>query len=160
MWLLSVFFRLSWLSIDTSVSTLEKNPTVPNFFGVWLIKKAWEISCQLVRTWDMLWHHEIHHKVMRLGKSEWKNQTNHSTWEWDLWLVCCSAYTPCTCDFENVVFISRMYILVVQRSGELDEMLTPLPLILQLHFHLWYLIFTRATSTPTTHCLWKPAFSL
>ena len=80
------FFGMSWLSIDTSVSNLETNPIVPRFFGVGLFEKAWEISYQLVRAWDRL-------EIMRLGKSEWKNQTNHSTWEWVLWLDCCSAYT-------------------------------------------------------------------
>ena len=43
---------------------------------------------------------------------------------------------PRPCNFKNVVFISRTYILLVRCSGELEEMLAPLLLILQLHFHL------------------------
>lgn len=64
-----------------------------HFFIVWLFEKVWEISCQLARAWDTSWNHETHDKVVRLGKSEWKNQTNHSLWEWVPWLVCCSDHT-------------------------------------------------------------------
>ena len=39
-----------------------------------------------------------------------------------------------------MVFISCTYVLVIH--GELDKMLTPRLLILQLHFQLRYLIFT------------------
>ena len=37
-----------------------------NIFGVWLFEKAWEISCQQVRAWEM-WNCETHNKVVRLG---------------------------------------------------------------------------------------------
>ena len=137
--------ELRWLSIDISVSTVTWRQTrwFQNFFGVLLYEKVWEISCQLARVWDRSWNHETHDKVMRLGKSEWKNQTNHSTWEWVPWLVCCFAYTMYLRLRECGFYWSYVHIIYVVVHGELEEMLTPLLLILQLHFHLWYLIFTR-----------------
>ena len=61
---LSVFFGLSWLSID--IVPESKWLHLQKFFGVWLFEKAWEIICQLVRACDRLWNGETHGKVVRL----------------------------------------------------------------------------------------------
>ena len=63
---LSVFFELSWLSIDTWLGNEPYNSKI-----VWslTLERAWKISCQLVRTWDRSWNRENHDKVVRLGKS-------------------------------------------------------------------------------------------
>ena len=93
-----------------------------------------------------LWEREICCDTMRLITKSWdlaslsgrtKPITAHKNENCDWFVV---LLLPCNCEFENEVFISCAYILVVHR--ELEEILTPLLLILQLYFHLWYLIFT------------------
>ena len=55
--LLKCFFGLSWLSINIWLGNepySSKNVFEFDFF----FEKVWEISCQLVRTWDKLWNCE------------------------------------------------------------------------------------------------------
>ena len=51
------------------------------FFGLWLFKEVWEISCQLGRAWDRSWNHETHNKVMRLAKSAYRTNLCLSKFE-------------------------------------------------------------------------------
>ena len=141
--MLSVFFGLIKLAIYWYICILlRKKPYSSKVF--------WSLTSRKhEKSVANLWEHEICCDTMRLITKSWdlaslsgrtKPITAHENENCDWFIV---LLIPCTCNFENVVFISRMSILVVQRSGELDEMFTPLLLILQLHFHLWYLIFTR-----------------
>ena len=99
-------------------------------------------SSQSQETWQVWVEEPIQSQHMR----------NYENCDWFVVLL-----IPGTCDFENVVFISSTYILVVH--GELEETLTPLLLILQPHFHLWYLIFTRPQAPLRLIVYKKPAFS-
>ena len=68
-WLIKRLFcrlLLDWAGY-LSISSLKPTLQLQNIFGVWLFEKAWEISCQHVRAWEMLWNCETHNKVVRLG---------------------------------------------------------------------------------------------
>ena len=48
-WPLSVFGGWACYLL---ISNLETNPTAPEYYEVWIFKKAWQISCQFVREWN------------------------------------------------------------------------------------------------------------
>lgn len=134
--------RFLWVKLAiywSSVSYLEKNPTVPKFFGVWLQESmrnqlpAYESVRYVVTPWDSSQSHETWQVWV-----EEPNQSQFMRMSTVIGLLFWSYNALAT--FENMVFISCTYVLVIH--GELDEMLTPRLLILQLHFQLWYLIFT------------------
>ena len=139
MQLLSIFFGLSWLSIDTSASNLEKTLQFQNFL-------EFDLSRKHEKSVASLWEREICCDTMRLITKSWdlaslsgrtKPITAHENENCDWFVV---LLIPRPCNLKNVVFISRTYTLVVRRSGGLEEMLTPLLLILQLHFisDIWF----------------------
>lgn len=134
------FLELSWLSIDTSASNLETNPTVPTFFyslTFWKSVRNQLPTCKSVRYVMKSWDSRQSSETWQVWVEE-PNQSQFMRMSTVIGLLFWSYNALAT--FENMVFISCTYILVIH--GELDEMLTPRLLILQLHFQLWYLIFT------------------
>ena len=138
--LLSVFFGLIKLAIYWYICILlRKKPYSSKVF--------WSLtSRKREKSVASLWGHEICCDTMRLTTKSWdlaslsgrtKPITAHENENCDWFVV---LLIPRPCNLKNVVFISRTYTLVVRRSGELEEMLTPLLLILQLHFisDIWF----------------------
>ena len=109
------------------ISNLETYPTAPEYFGVWILEKAWQISCQFMREWNRSL------KIVRLGKSVTNHRAYYKQWnrKWNKNTCRCYISFGCRFFFETFAFRSAN-----QRSPiQVSPLPHPHPLQTTSHLH-------------------------